>query len=398
MGVTAATLLFLALVLALAALPLVPAWREWRRPTDARPLRVVRTSDTDVRWFARGFRRWLETKLGEEMASCRAGGAPAKGRLPDGTAYEVVPAGGWPKLAWSAGGPAECDHLVAGCGALKLPPGSFHRREVYAAGAVEGGEWNIYRALLADGDVRLGSESRTLRWLHAGGSLLARPGCRLYGRASADRTLRLEVACRFERLHAPTVAFSAPALLEPNGHPTPPLYPSEVRGLVQEAAGRWLVRGDLRVPPHRHVPCDLVVTGKLVLGRGAHVAGAVKSRRDLVLEDHAVVEKAVVSGRDLTVGRGCVLHGPVVAERDARVGAGTRIGTLAVPTTLAARRLAVEGGAVVHGTVWAREGGEVLPRPVNGYYVYGPGHGPAASGTDDEAPAPRRALAAEAEA
>jgi len=370
-GLTAATLLFFALVVTLALLPLAPAIGEWRRRRDVRPLRVVRASDVDIRWFARSFRRWLEDRLGERLAACRDGGPGESGALPDGTPWEVVPADGSPRLAWSAGGPAVGDRLVVGCGALQLAPGAFHRREVYAAGAINGGEWNIYRAVYGEGDVRLGSESRTLRWLHAGGSVFARPGCRLYGRASAEGALRLEVACRFERLHAPTVAFSAPALLEPNGHPTPPLYPSEVSGLVQEAAGRWLVRGDLHVPAHRRVPCDLVVTGKLTIGAGAHVAGAIKSRRDLVIDDGAVVEGAVVSGRDLRVGRGCRLHGPVVAERFARIGAGTRIGTLAVPTTLAARRLAVEGGAVAHGTVWAREVGEVLPRPVNGYFVHG---------------------------
>ena len=53
----------------------------------------------------------------------------------------------------------------------------------------------------------------TLRWAHTAGSLLARPGCHLHGRASADGAIRLEVGCRFERLHAPTVAFAAPTTL-----------------------------------------------------------------------------------------------------------------------------------------------------------------------------------------
>jgi hypothetical protein len=53
----------------------------------------------------------------------------------------------------------------------------------------------------------------------------------------------------------------------------------------------------------------------------------------------------------------------VVAERDGRIAAGTRIGSPERLTTLSTRCLEIETGSVVHGTVWAHNGGLVRPRP-----------------------------------
>lgn len=375
MGLTLATLLFFALLLGLVVLPLVPGLLEIRNRTDVRPLRVVRAADVDVRHFARSFRDWLRGRLDRELAACAATGIPGGGLLDDGLSYELLPPGGAPKLSGTTKGPAVCRGLVAGSGALRLPPAAMFPHEVYADGEIEGGEWNVYRAVLAEGDLRLGGGSWTLRWAHAGGSLLARPGCRLHGRASAERALRLEVGCHFERLHAPTIAFAAPlALAHPPAAPTP-LAESEVKRPLEVAAGRWLVRGDWEVPAGRLVPASLVVTGRLRIGAGARIAGGVKSHRDLILEEGVVVDGGLVSGRHLRVGRGCRIHGPAIAEGDAYLGAGSRIGTTGQPTTLSAGRLLVEGGAVAHGTVWAHDGGEVLPRPVNGHLVDSNGNG-----------------------
>ena len=372
MGVTLAVLLFFAIVVGLAALPLVPGFVELRRRQDTRPLRVVRASEVDVRHFARSFHAWVEGRLGEAIAACRASGRTVEGDLPDGTRYAVLPGGAVPTLVPEGRGGRVCRRVLAACGDLRLPAGALYTLEIFAAGTVEGGERNVYRALLADRDIYLERGSSSLRWLHAGGSVLAREDCRLYGRASADEVLRLEPGCRFERLHAPTVAFAAPGPPPPQNGERPVLEPKEVRSLVEAAAGRWLVRGECTVPPGRLVASDLVVTGRLRIGAGARVAGSVKSHGDVVLEDRACVDGSVTSERTLRIGRSCRIGGPVIAEGDALVGTGSRLGSAESPTTVSVRRLRIEAGAVAHGTVWAHAGGEVLaasnggPAPAHG--------------------------------
>ncbi len=363
MGLTIGVILFFALLIGWTAVPLLPALVELRRRTDVKPLRVVRASDVDIRHFAHRFRAWLDGALGEPMAACREGGGGAEGSLPDGMRYAVLPDGAPPPLTPDASGPATCPGVVVGCGRLDLPAGALFPHEVYAANSVEVGERTICRAILADGDLRLGRGCWSLRWLHARVSLLAREDCALHGRASANISMRLEQGCRFERLHAPTVAFGAPAPLPPAPVAREPLAASDIPRLIDDAAGRWLVRGDLELPAGRSVSADLVVTGRLRVGAGALVNGGLKSHGDLVLEDGVEVNGSVVGSRDVRVGRGCRIRGPVIAERDARIGAGTRLGSAERPTTLSVRQLEIEAGAVAHGTVWAHGGAVVLPRP-----------------------------------
>ncbi len=352
----------LALFLGWAALPLLPSLLEARRRTDIKPLRVVRTSDVDIRHFATAFQAWVESHLGAALAACRAGGAAVNGTLEDGTPYLALPSGAMPALTTAPAGPPTCEAVVLGCGDLGLPSRAIFPRETYAAGSVEVGEESVCRAILAGGDLRLGRGCWSLRWLHARARLLARESCALHGRASADVAMSLEQGCRFERLHAPTVAFGEPVEPGPVRPGLEPYLAKDVPNLVEDAAGRWLVRQRLEIPAHRLVTSSLVVTGELQVGEGTRIVGSLKSHGDLVLGAGVQVEGSVVSGRDLVVGRGCEIHGPVVAERDGRLEAGARLGSEQRPTTLSARCLEIEAGSAVHGTVWAHGGGVVLPR------------------------------------
>jgi len=365
----------LVLFLGWAALPLLPSLIEARRRTDIKPLRVVRTSDVDIRHFAKAFQAWVEGHLGEALAVCRAGGGPVQGQLGDGTPYVALPDGAAPALTTPPTGPVSCGAVVLGSGNLSLPPRALFPHEAYAAGSVEVGEQSVCRAILAGGDLQLGRGCWSLRWLHARASLLARESCALHGRASADVSMRLEEGCRFERLHAPTVAFGTPVPPTPVSQEREPYTATDVPNLVEDAAGRWLVRRRLEIPAHRLVKSDLVVTGELRVGAGTRIVGNLKSHGDLYLAAGVVVEGSVVAGRDLSVGRGCDIRGPVVAERDGRIEAGTQVGSAKRPTTLSVRGLEIEAGSVVHGTVWAHGGGLVLPRPDAADPAAGPAEG-----------------------
>jgi hypothetical protein len=354
----------LALFLGWAALPLLPSLVEWRRRTDVKPLRVVRGADVDIRHFATAFEAWLTGHLGEALAVCGTGGGPLDGHFEDGTPYLVLPDDGVPRMTIPPAGPVSCPAVIVGAGQLELSGRALFPLEVYGGGDVEVGDGTVCRAVLAHGDLRLGRGCWSLRWLHAKGSLTAQESCALHGRASAAAALRLEPGCRFERLNAPVVAFGTP-VGTPAGTPAvlAPWTASDVPDLVEDAAGRWLVRRRLEIPAHRLVTSDIVVTGELHVGEGTRIVGSVKSHGDLHLAAGAVVEGSVVTWRDVVIGPGCSVRGPVLAERDARIGTAVVLGSAACPTTLTVRCLEIEAGSVVHGTVWAHGGGLVLPNP-----------------------------------
>jgi len=354
------------LFLGWAALPLLPSLLEWWRRSDVKPLRVVRGAEVDIRHFADAFQAWITGHVGEALAMCSAGGPAVEGRLGDGTPYVVLPDGAAPPLDVPPAGPVSCPAVTVAAGRLELPTQALFPLEIFGATDVVVGDGTVCRAVLSHGDLTLGRACWSLRWLHARGALRAGESCALHGRASAGTALRLEPGCRFERLHAPVVAFG-----ERVSSPAPqaalePWNADDVPDLVEDAAGRWLVRRRLEVPPGRLVTSDIVVTGELVVGDGARIVGSVKGHGDVRLGAGVTVQGAVVSWRDLVMGPGCSIGGPVVAERDARIGAGVELGSAERPTTLTARCLEVEAGSAVHGTVWAHGGGLVLPRASEG--------------------------------
>jgi len=360
---TFAFLFFFGLVIALAVLPLLPAILEWQRPTDTTPLQVVQHSEVDIRYLANRFRTRVGELLAEPLAVSRETGAIQSGTL-DGADYRVVPAGGAAVLTEAELAARRLDRVLLGCGDLRLPDGLTVSRELYAEGSVTGGADGVYRAILATGDVDLGRASRTLRWVHADGTVHLGPGSRAHGRVSADHLVTLAAGSEFERLRARRIEFGR-IDLAPHPSPVrelPVLEPGQLRqGTVIEAdAGRWLVKGDCEVPPAVRLEVDLIASGKCWIGRGAELAGGVKSHEDLVLEEEVSVRGAVIAGRDVHVGSRCRIEGPIVAERALEVGAAVMIGDPDRPTTVSALDLEITSGAVVHGTVWAHRRGVVI--------------------------------------
>jgi predicted acyltransferase (DUF342 family) len=358
------TLFFLAL--GLSVLPFIPAIIEWRRKTDAQPLEIAYASEVDVRHFARGFRAFVETHLGASLDTCRGRGLMERGTLDDGTPYVAVGDGGFSLLTEDETMARASHHVIASSGDLLLPERTMFLPEVYAEGTVRGGDDNIYRAVLAEEEIQLGRNSTSLRWLHAARSVSARSGSVLFGRVSADERIRLERGCRFERLHAARIEFCylAEAGEFAGGithRDSAVLHPRDLPNSVEVKAGRWRVYGDLEIPPGKIVKADLVVTGSARMAKGAHVVGSLKGHRNLHLEKGVEVDGSVVGARDIVFEAGCRIYGPVAAEGTISVGEGVVFGTATRPTTVSARNIFVEPGAVAHGTVWAHSEGRVVP-------------------------------------
>lgn len=351
-------LAFFVVTLAWFTLPFLPGLVELWRRRDAAPLQVVAEYDVDVHHFAQGLRQHVLAPLAQALSS----GAWHDGLLSDGKAYTIIPPAGGVGLTPAEHGEQIVQRLLLSAGALSLPGGISYLGEIYSAASIRGGAGDIYRALLADGDIALAPASMVLRWLHASGSVQVPGDCVLHGRASADRALRLNDGCRFERLHAPTIEFGSPVGTLPRKRPLPPLDPAELgSGITVEVTGRrWLIEQDFEVPPGRLVDADLVVVGTLRIGAGSLVAGAIKSHRDLRLDRGACVDAAVVTGCNLLVAPNCRIGGAVIVEKLARFGAGCRVGTSKALTTVSAERIHCALGSVMHGTVWAREIGEVV--------------------------------------
>lgn len=374
------------------ALALLPALAELVRRTDVEPLQL-RRGGGDIRHFANGFHRFVEMELAALRDVPPGADSGSAERLRDGEPAWHVPPGDTPvtlPLRMMPHG-ALSTHVVLSESPLVVPDGSQLLKELYVARGLRGGPDCYYRAALVGGDASLGARSGVLRWIDAGGVLEAGESSVLYGRASSAKEMRLFDGVRFQRVAAPCIVFGTGALIparaergpvpvspamvdderapvgEGEEQPITKARPSVAMGTraplqpppgVTESWGRWLIEGDFDVPAGEFVPMDLVVTGRLTIGAGTRVTGAVKAA---VLEggQGVIYNGAIVATSRLVLGAGSEAAGPLVVEGEAWIGAASLVGSEQEPTTISAVRVRAGRGAVVYGEVWAREYGEV---------------------------------------
>jgi hypothetical protein len=348
-----ATMLLILMAGILFTFPLLPALIELHFKRDAQPLNVIQQYAGEIRHFSYGFRAYIADLLGP-LQECVASGASAKGVMPDGDEYLLLGRADNASVATCGGKLQNCDFVVVVGPDVVLPDRVTFAKEIYAAGECTGGEESVFRALLGEKDIHLRRGSTVNRWAHAVGAFRAECGCNLCGRVSSDRIIRLESGCVFQRLNAPRIAFGGPNVESTDADVDTPHSPLP--------RSRRLVDEDLIIPAGETVGMNIVTRGRLHIGAGARVLGSVKSNQELVVEAGACVEGSLICASTVHIGRDCQIAGPVIAEHAMAVETGTRCGSVQSPTTVSAPTIGISEGAVVFGTLWARNEGQVVPR------------------------------------
>lgn len=334
---------------AMVALPLTPALLEVRSRQDAAPL-PTRTDDGNIRNFANAFRSYIEP-VKTMLATCVERGSVHQAKLRDGVDAILI------------GAPTECAfatnevNAVVLCGGdeVHLPSDTIFSRDLYCSGILFGGDNDVYRAILAESDVFLGSNTTVLRWMHAEGAIRVGSGSAIFGRTSSEKAIQFGSGCRFERVHARTVAFGGSDLAPQQARAN--IYGK--RSIMDVRLGRLRVRGDFHLSAGELLEGHIIASGGVRIEDCARIAGSAKSRKDIHIGENTELHGTVVSGGDLHIARGCFLRGPVIAEGEIYIGAGTQIGSPESLTTVSAPRIRIAHGVVVHGTVWARTSGTV---------------------------------------
>ena len=95
------------------------------------------------------------------------------------------------------------------------------------------------------------------------------------------------------------------------------------------------------------------------MGERTVVNGDIKAREGLSLGKGASVQGAITCEKRIYIFTNAHVVGPVISEADVLIGAGALVGLPEANTSISARNILVEAGAVVHGAVWAHEIGMV---------------------------------------
>lgn len=340
-----ATFAAFALVCALIlTLPFIPAFLEWRRPSDVASLPVSANYTSDIDHFSKRLH------------------ADAMARLGDGpsTGFEDFDFVDFPveNMDWQKSDKRLiARESIETASAIKASNGT----PLYVRGDVLAGPSSSFSALYTTGDVALGSNSEVRDWAHADGVLRLGANSTALRRISAGAAIELGREVWFERLHAPTVRFGLGIWQSANKRryaQTPASY-AALPNAVQQTPSLFLIRGDCALQAGQSYNGSLVVTGFLTIGEGTTIVGDVKARDGVSLGRWASVEGAITCEKRIYVFKDARALGPVVSESDILIGAGAYIGLPDALTTVTAQNIIVEEGATVHGSVWAHEVGMV---------------------------------------
>lgn len=322
------------------ALPLVPSLTELRRRRDAAPL-PTRIDDGKIDNFAESMKKYMEPLLsleGKSFCTMRDG---AIGRV---LRIEDIP--GLPNTPIDTAAYAP-QGLV-----FPLPVCFVH--ELYVRGNLQIANDSMLRAVLVEGNACLGEGTSVARWIHAQGELEAGPECRLFGRASAKASITLGHGTIFERMHAKIIFAGTQSRCMYENSPV-----WKGKSLMEMRLGRVRSGGDFYLRDSDTFQGHIIASGRVAIGDNVLVLGSVKARKDAEIGAGTLVEGTIVSRGRMSIAGHCYVKGPVLSEGELIIGPGTQIGTPASPTTVSAPRIRIAPGALVFGTLWARESGEV---------------------------------------
>ena len=355
-------IVFLISLFLLFSIPLAPAINEWVQKKDAQPLTVDRDYDGNISHFASAFRSLIADRFSDALNESLLTGQAHRGTLSTGVVYQIVGSDGKLFFDIEADRSSSSSNVILSAYPLYLRPRTFFEAEVYSAQQIISGNFNIFRAILADGDIQLGSNNYLLRWAHTATTIRIKRQAHLYGRISAGKAIMLADGCQFSRMFAPYISFGTPTQAAPiNTTPLNRLMQLKPSArLLDHSINRWLVQGHLKIPAHAFHRGNLVALGKLTVGSGTCILGSLKSNGDMRLEGNLRIDGAVVSAKNLYIGPGCRIKGPVVAENIIHIETNTVIGSLLDLTTITAPNIEIALGSVAHGTVWAREKGLII--------------------------------------
>ena len=354
--------LFFLSVLLLFLLPLLPAILEWRYKKDAQPLKVRREYDGNIAHFAQNFQQFLQESFASFSKQTLIDQNAMQGTLKSGERYHIIDASTRPKFSAKELKSNITSQLILGQASLQLPDTMFFEKEVFAHQNINSGNWNVFRAILAKGDIHLKKECDVIRWAHSGGNFTTDGKTRLFGRVSAEGRIQLSTQTRFGRLHAPHIQFGSAIKRHAKViTPITKIHPLECPDkLLDNAAGRWLVGEAMHIHRSSFHRGSIVSQKAIAIKHQCFIIGSIKSNRSLKIEGNSRIDGALLATKNIYIGPGSFIKGPIACEKKVVIAKGSIIGSPGKPTTITAPYIMIEEGVVIHGAVWARKQGIVV--------------------------------------
>lgn len=335
-----ALIAFMVTCSALLILPFVPAYWEWKHPSDAAALPISANYANDIDHFARRLHADAMARLDLGM----------------GTGYEDFDFVSTPleDMQWLT-----AKKRLISRSSIETAMSIHSPQPLYVEGNVTTGADSVFSALYATGDIELGADSKILNWAHSDGVVRLAANTLAVKRISAGSVIALAESVRFERLNAPSIQFGSHVRSSNhiNRLEQSPASLADIANVTELTPSLYFVRGDCELVSDAIYHGSLIVTGILTIGSRTKVVGDIKARKGLLVLDGASVQGAVTCNKYIHVFSDAFVFGPLLSERDIILDLNVVIGLPEAPTSVSARNILVNEGVMVHGSIWAHDVG-----------------------------------------
>lgn len=334
---------FFLMFLFLLLLPFLAAIKELVRPLDAQSLSINMEYSKDPRYFGNSFKGILKRALPNQDVS----EGTKHITLSKQETIEIISKGEIPANT-------DVDHVLYVTGDLTSHANVTLHKEIYVTGKASLGERNTLRALAAEGEVSLSSQTTVIRWVDAGGGFSADISCDLGWSVSSPNRLKIAPDCRFRRLYGmPVLTWKE----EPNNEITETA--DEYEGIAEAvflSDRDWTI-----IPPRTKIDKSLIFKQSLRIKKNCVLDRDVKTYKKLVLEEGVRIKGSVFAENGITTGPNTRIFGNVFSQEAIYLGIGSTIGRAgAIKSVVARGEIVLDRGVVIYGFVVAGKKGSVL--------------------------------------
>ena len=331
-------------------LPFWPGLRESLWPRDEYPLPVNLQYSKDPRHLGHSFRRILFEGLGGHAAA----EAIRTVRLSKDETVEIR---------------SDCrietgltlPHILLVQGDLQTPSRVTFHKELYVAGSASIGRHCRLRSLACDADAILGPQIRISRWIDANGDIRVGAESRLGVSCSCAGQLVLDHGVEFQRLFSPQITspdYQERHLPEPPSGRAPRMAAAQMNVIDDVVDYRrrssLLLSGTV-------IEQNLVVKGDLTLSDRVSIHGDVRCDGRAIIGRDSVIWGDLFAEGPVEILHNAVIYGNLFSQDSVQLYPGVRIGQAGrIKSIIAKKRIVVDCNVAICGYVLTEGKGLVL--------------------------------------
>jgi predicted acyltransferase (DUF342 family) len=336
-----AIIFFLFLILLL--LPFLPGILELSKKKDAEPLFIAMDYIRNPRYFSKSFKEMLIPAL--EKTNGETGFHNIE--LSKNESIEICPSTEIPDEK-------EIHHLLYIQGDLVSGNRVYLGKEAYVTQNAVLGQNNVIQAMVAEGQISLGRETKIRRWLDAEGDIHVGERCNLGINISSGGKIFLGKNSVFRRV------FAIPVITGDREIPDPFEPPVSIEQSKPTKPG-FIRRKAQTVPKGTILQNNVIFTRKVTIGANTLIHGDVKGYDEIVLEENVTINGNIFADASVFIGPNARISGNIFSQQSVHISHGAIIsGPSNIKSVIGKKEVQIEPSVIIYGFISTEGSGIVL--------------------------------------